>query len=255
MKGMILGFGVSLMSAFPAFADAAKPTGDEIMKKVTDRKFPDSSYARVELSIKKGDATVEKVFKAWAMKISDDESHTLIEFEKPNNQKILAYTRRNGEDDRWIKTSTGSPKRIASGGDNQAFAQSHFTFSDMDFSRAKGFKNELLCDGAKCEIDYKGAPHYKVKSTPAKADNDYAYVINYVRISDNIGVKVEYFTKDGKLVKELIIDEIKDVDGYKTPTLITMKMAEPGESSTLKITEIEVNSKKVNKQMFDKNLL
>ncbi|MCX6109659.1 MAG: outer membrane lipoprotein-sorting protein [Proteobacteria bacterium] len=248
--------GTLLAVAGAASADPAKPSGDDVMKLVRDRKTPDNSYAQVELTIKKGDSTVEKVFKAWSLKVSATETRSLIEFEKPNNSKILAYSRTNGEDDRWIKTSSGQPKRISSsGGDGQTFAQSHFSYADLDFARAKGFTNELVCEAAKCTFDYQGAPHYKVKSTPTKGNGEYDYVVNFVRVSDSTEDRIEYFTKDGKKVKELTADDYKDVNGFKTPTVVKISITESGDSSTMKIGSIEYDSKKISAQMFDKNLL
>jgi len=248
------GIAVALTSG-SLFAEAAKPNGEDIMKKSADVKTPGNVYTVVSLTISKGGSSVEKIFKSWSMKISDDEQHNLIEFTKPNNTKILAHTRRNGNDDRWIKTSSGAPKRIASSGGDQYFMQSHFAYSDLDLARSKKFKHEALCDGGKCEVDYKGAPHYRIKSVPESSDSDFAYIVNVVKISDNSVDKIEYYSKDGKLLRELTIEERKDVKGFPVPTLIVMKMTDSGDSSTLKMTEVEIDSDKVKKQLFDKNLL
>ena len=255
MKRLLSILAIGPMTVATLSLAGAAPTGDEIMKKVRDRKLPENSTARFELTIKRGDSSVMKVFKAASMKISEDESHSLVEFEKPNNTKVLAYTRKSGEDDRWVKTSSGAPKRISTGSSDQAFAQSDFTYGDMDFARAKDFKSELLCDGDKCESDFKGAPHYRVKSTPAKSEADYAYVVNLVKVSDSTVDKIEFYSKDGKLMKEMTFEDVKDVSGFRTPMAITIKMADSGNSSVLKILSIEYNSTKVSKQMFDKNLL
>ena len=244
-----------LFSSITSMADGAKPNADEIMKKVRDRKAPESAYAHVQLLIKKGDATVEKVFKTWSLKISDDESHSLIEFEKPNTTRILAHSRKSGTDDRWIKTSSGAAKRISGGGGDQSFVQSHFNYSDLEFARSANFKYEMICDAGKCESDYKGTPHYKVKATPDKAEGEIAYLVNLVGIADYSPDKVEYYSKDNKLLKELTIDEVKEVNGFKTPTQVTIKVSDSGDSSILKMTEVDLNTKKVTKQMFDKNLL
>ncbi|MBM4251378.1 MAG: outer membrane lipoprotein-sorting protein [Deltaproteobacteria bacterium] len=249
-----LGLLVSLISS-SSIAGEAKPNADEIMKKLNDTKTPASVFTVVTLTISKGGSSVEKAFKSWSMKVNDDEQHTLIEFTKPNNTKILAHSRRKGNDDRWIKTSSGAPKRVANSGGDQYFVQSHFSYGDLDFARSKNFKHEALCEGAKCEVDYKGAPHYRIKSVPDTADADFAYLVNVVRVSDSSVDKVEYYAKDGKLIRELMIDERKDVKGYQIPTMVVMKMADSGDSSALKITEVEIESDKVKKQLFDKNLL
>ena len=209
----------------------------------------------MQLLIKKGDATVEKVFKTWSLKISEDESHSLIEFEKPNTTRILAHSRRSGNDDRWIKTSSGAAKRISGGGGDQSFVQSHFNYSDLDFVRSANFKYELICDAGKCEADYKATPHYKVKAVPDKPEGEIAYLVNVVSIADYSADKIEYYSKDNKLLKELTVDEVKEVNGFKTPMQITIRISESGDSSTLKMTDIDLNTKKVTKQMFDKNLL
>ena len=253
-RHLLVGLAVALVS-LPTMADGAKPNAEDIMKKMGEAKTPTNAYSQITLTIAKGGASVEKAFKSWTMRISDNEQNTLIEFTKPNNTKILAHSRKQGEDDRWIKTSSGAPKRIANSGGDQYFAQSHFSYKDMDFARAKNFKHEALCDGGKCEVDHKGVPHWRIKSVPDAAENDFAYVVNLVKVQDNTVSKVEYYSKDGKLLRELSIDERKDVKGYQIPTLVVMKMSDSGDTSTLKVVEIEVDSDKVKKQLFDKNML
>lgn len=236
-------------------AFAAKPVAADVMKKVEDRKLPDNSKSRVEMTIKKGDSKVEKIFKIMSLKVSPEETHSLIEFEKPGNTKILAYMRKTGEDDRWIKTSSGQAKRISASAEDQTFAQSHFSYADLQFAKASDFSHEAVCEGEKCEFDFQGAPHYKIKSTPKKASSLYSYLVNYVRVADSMPAKAEYFGKDGKLFKELSVDEFKDVAGFQTPVSITMKELASGDFTNMKVTSVEHNTKDITKRMFDKSVL
>ncbi len=254
LSRVIVSLGLALTSPV-ALGQGAKPNVDDIVKSVQARKFPDNSFSDMAMTIKKGDSSVEKAFKIWSLRISPEESHSLIEFAKPGNTKILAYSRKGGDDDRWIKTSTGQPKRISNSAENSSFAQSHFSYADLEFAKSGNFTNELMCVADKCEVDYKGAPHYKLKSVPKKADSDYAYLINYIRVADSYGDRSEYYSKDGKLIKELTVDEIKDIAGFPVPMVITMKMADTGDFTTIKATKVDINTKDITKQMFDKNLL
>ena len=245
-------------------ASHSKPSALEIIKKVENRRIPINAKSKVTLTIDRGGSKVEKVFHLMTLKASDEDSYTLVEFEKPGNTKILAHLRKTAEDERWIKTSSGQPKKIASGGDDQSFAQSHFTYEDLQFAKGNEFESELLCESdVKCEITHMDAPHYKVKLKPKSQEKQYAYIVGYIRASDYLPTKSEYYGKDGKLIKEIMIDRIKDLpEGEKnpdkifaTPTRITLKMADGSGSSTLDFSDGEINSPAIKKQNFDKNLL
>jgi hypothetical protein len=241
-----------------------KPSALDIIKKVETRRLPDNAKSKVTLIIDRGGSKVEKVFHLTTFRVSKDETYSLVEFEKPSNTKVLAHLRTTGEDDRWIKTSSGQPKKIASGGEDQSFAQSHFTYEDLQFAKGNDFDSELLCESdGKCEVTHMGAPHYKLKLKPKSQEKQYGYIIGLVRVSDYLPTKSEYYTKDGKLIKELSVDKIKDMpEGekdpnkvYPTPESITLKMADGSGSSTLLFSNGLVNSPSIKKQTFDKNLL
>jgi hypothetical protein len=262
-------FGSLLLSSAAFGADApasanAKPSALDIIKKVETRRLPDNTKSKVTLTIDRGGSKVEKVFHLTTFRASKDETFSLVEFEKPNSTKVLAHLRSNGEDERWIKTSSGQPKKIASGGDDQSFAQSHFTYEDLQFAKGNEFDSEVVCEAdGKCEVTHMGVPHYKLKLKPKSQDKQYSYIIGFVRVSDYLPTRSEYYSKEGKLLKELTIDKIKDMpEGEKdpnkvfaSPVTITLKMADGSGSSTLEFSDGVINSPAIKKQTFDKNLL
>jgi hypothetical protein len=231
-----------------------KPKVEDIIAKAENRKLPQSSRAEVLLTISKDGAKVDKTFKVLNLRDSPDESYSLIEFVKPTATKILVHGRRKGEDDRWIKTSSGQPKRISSSAGDQSFSQSHFDYADLNFAKGNEFSHELICE-AKCEIEKSGAPHYKIKSTPKQSGAKYAYSIHYIRIDDSYPTVIEYYGKDGKLVKELISEDFKDQKGYLTPMKVTAKMSGTNSQSTMVIQSIVVDDSTIKRQLFDKNVL
>jgi hypothetical protein len=236
-----------------ASAFAQTPKVEEIIAKVEQRKLPKNSRAEVTLSIQKDGSNVEKTFKISSLRENDEETYSLIEFVKPTNTKILVHARKKGEDDRWIKTSSGQPKRVSSSADDQSFSQSHFDYADLQFAKESEFDHVLICE-PKCEHDVSGSAHYKIKSTPKKPGK-YAYTVNYIRISDYFPTKIEYFSKDNKNEKEIVMEDFKDIKGYQTPMKITAKISGTGNASTMTIKSVDVDSTDMKKQMFDKNLL
>jgi hypothetical protein len=235
-------------------AFAQTPKVEDIVAKVEARKLPKSSKAEVLLTINKDGSKVEKVFKVLNLKESDEATYSLIEFVKPTATKILVHGRKKGEDDRWLKTSSGQPKRISASAEDQSFSQSHFDYSDLQFAKGTEFKHELICE-PKCEVDWGGAPHYKVKSTPKSEGKKYAYTINFIRVADFLPVKIESYGKDGKVQKELIMEDLKDVKGYLTPMKVTAKISGTNNFSTMTIQSIDVDRDDIKKQQFDKNVL
>lgn len=248
-----LSFLTASLAMIPGSLFAQSPKVDDIITKVEQRKLPKNSRAEVILSIQKEGSNVDKTFKISSLRENDEETYSLIEFVKPTNTKILVHGRKKGEDDRWIKTSSGQAKRVSASADDQSFSQSHFDYADLQFAKGNEFEHVLICE-PKCEYDYAGTPHYKIKSTPKKPGK-YAYTINYIRISDYFPTKIEYFSKDNKTEKEIVMEDFKDVKGYQTPMKVTAKITGTPNASTMTIQSVDVDTSDIKKQMFDKNLL
>ncbi len=247
-------FFVSTIFGVTAQSYAQNPKVEDIVAKVEARESPKNSKAEVLLTISKEGSKVEKVFKVLTLKESEEESYSLIEFIKPTATKFLVHSRKKGDDDRWLKTSSGQPKRISASAEDQSFSQSHFDYSDLQFAKESDFKHELVCV-PKCEVDLNGAPHYKVKSVPKSAGKKYSYTINFIRVADFMPVKIEYYGKDGKVQKELIMEDLKDVKGFLTPMKITVKISGTNNFSTMTIQSVDVDRSDIKKQQFDKNVL
>jgi hypothetical protein len=237
-----------------AFGDG-KPDVQEILKKVQDRKIPANSTGLVTMVIKNGDSISEKVFSIKNLRMGEGQSFSLVEFKKPGKTKILAHLKDSGEDERWIKTSSGRAKRISSSGGDQSFAQSHFTYDDLQFANSKDYNTELVCEGsANCEFEFSGSPHYKIKYIPKKQDSAYSHLIGYIRVSDYYPTKLEYFGRSNDLLRVMTVDSTKEMaGGYLMPEQITMQMKDPGEKTTMRFSDTVLDAPSIKRQDFDQN--
>lgn len=245
-----------LMNSSIVISAEAKPDADAILKRIEAKPSPASSFSRFVMTIKKGSNGVEKSFDLSTLKVNESESYSLLEFTRPDKTKILSSLKLGADDDRWIKTQTGKAKRISSSAENKSFSQSHFSYADFKTDHKVEAKNEVVCELAPtCTVQYDGQAHYKIKSTAKNSNEEYPVVQFYVRTSDEVISKIEYFDQNGKVVKELLIENGKEVDGFYTPHTLTMRIPESGDSTVMKLIEVKYKDLNYKKSRFDKDLL
>jgi outer membrane lipoprotein-sorting protein len=122
----------------------------------------------------------------------------------------------------------------------QPWMGSDFTNDDLvkESSVVKDYTHELL---GKEDID--GFNAYKIALIP-KPDAPVVWgkVIAYVRASDFVPLREEYYTEKGKLVRVLTFSDIKKMDDRVIPTTWVMQpVDDPGKHTMLKIEKIVFN--------------
>ncbi|PIF05667.1 MAG: outer membrane lipoprotein-sorting protein [Draconibacterium sp.] len=194
-------------------------TGREIIQKVKD--LPDgdtrSSEMILKLINKRGKVRERKVI-SYAMDVGKNkkDQKTLIFFQYPGDVKGTGfltwdYDEIGKNDDKWLYLPAMKKTRRISGSSAKKdyFMGTDFTYDDMGSRNVDEDEHQLLreetVDGHKCWV---------VEST-SKDDRDiYSKKISWIRQDCYIAVKVEYYDKQAKLHRELILSEIGKVDGF-----------------------------------------
>ena len=95
-------------------------------------------------------------------------------------------------------------RKIRRGNENESFVGSDFTFADLNFENQSAYdfkiQGEAQCAPAVC--------HVLVGTTKSSGDSfGYSKKIFYIRKTDSLNVKTEYFDSSGKLVKLMTVTE------------------------------------------------
>ncbi|MBN2079150.1 MAG: outer membrane lipoprotein-sorting protein [Spirochaetes bacterium] len=186
-------------------------TGREIMERTEKLAKPQTTRAQSVMKIyRNGELRETKEFEMTGKKYGDD-SRALIEFLRPTRIKFLMHSYKSREDNQWLKTTGGKPKRIAGGDRGNSFVHSHLSYEDLQSREIDDYDYRYLGDETSL-----GEECYKVEAIKKSSDRVYEKVILFVRKSDHFILAIQFFQK-GKLLKYLHNYDIRNVDGILTP--------------------------------------
>lgn len=194
-------------------------TGREIIDKSEKLAKPKSAKTQVTMNIYKGSSVNEKEF-ILMQKTIKGEDKVLITFTKPTQIKVLTHTHKSGEDDQWLRLSSGKVKRIVGGDKSENFVQSHMTYEDLESRDVENYTYKTLADAK-----INGDVCYSVEAVKKSGTKTYSKYILYVRKTDYFVVKIDFYQKD-KLFKSLENQNITTINGILTPMKIVVTMAD-----------------------------
>lgn len=202
-----------------------------------------------------------KTFKTYTKKFDEEHSRALVEFVRPSKVKILRWSYENGEDDIWVKASSGSPKKLNTTGDKQdSFQGAHFTYEDMEERNLDDYEFKYL-GKEKISIEREGKKPIKMdtfKVAGRKIDDsnsEYSFAYFYVMPKTFIIMKADLYDKNKKLHKRLEVLRFEAIKGYEESyNIITharMRLVqEENQFTEIKIDEIKVDAQAEN-SIFD----
>jgi len=209
-------------------------TGRQIMDRSDKLKEPQTSKTRMLMVIYKGDRKYKKVFKSISKKVNG-KRRTLISFIKPTRLKFLTHARGGGDDDQWLRLTSGRIKRIAGSDKDSPFVNSHFLYEDMQSRNIDDYNYKLLG-----ETTVLGHECYIVESRKKTKSRVYNKIKVYVRKSDYFVVKVIFYKKNRKY-KILENYRITVVKGIITPKKVVMRMVKTSGKTILYTKELIYN--------------
>lgn len=200
-------------------------TGLEVAEKVHNRPDGDTRYCEMSLTLinKNGSKRVREL-KSYSKDYGQDRK-TIMFFLYPGDVKGTGfltwdYDQANKDDDKWLYLSAMKKTRRISGSSSKTdyFMGTDFTYDDMGRRNLDEDTHTLLreetIDGYKCWV---------LQSVPKKSGDLYTKRISWILQDCLIPVKVEYYDKLDKLHRQLIADDIKQVNGYWTVGHMNMK--------------------------------
>ena len=115
---------------------------------------------------------------------------------------------------------------------------SDFTYQDFTLfgnqKYAQDYQSELL--GSE---QFNDADCYLLKTIPTDPDFDYSQILMWVRQTDFVVLKLEFYDAKETLLKVMTNLEIKMIDNYLTPTKITMHNLQKNTQTILQLKKVE----------------
>lgn len=219
-KSLCLWIGAfSLMSLAwsPFDARAAEPTGRDIMEKnFYAGKVPHLlNESTMTLTNDKGQQRVRKMRSASVLLPNGIDTKLLIRFLFPGDVQGTGYLQiqhYESDDDMWIYLpALKKVRRLVANNKKDSFVGSDFSYGDIllpvvDTYRHQWLRNETV-ESEEC---------YVVEMTPAteqiKKDYGYSKWIAWIRQTNFMEKKAEYYDGSGRLLKTQLIPTVKEVD-------------------------------------------
>ncbi len=221
---------ITFLTAISLFA----MSGREIIDRSEKLPKPKSAKTMVNMNIYKGSSVMEKEF-TLMQKTTRDGDRVLITFTKPTQIKVLTHSKKEGEDDQWLRLSSGKVKRIVGGDKSENFVQSHMTYEDLESRDIENYTYKTLQDAK-----VNGDNCYTVEAVKKSGNKTYSKYLLYIRKSDFFLVKIDFYQKD-KLFKSLENQNITKNNGILTPMKIVVTMADGSGRTELIVQKVLYN--------------
>lgn len=213
----ILAFCMALIVLAPLSSRSAELSGRDIMEKnFYAGKVPHLlNESTMTLTNDKGQQRIRKMRSASVLQPNGIDSKLLIRFLFPGDVQGTGYLQiqhYESDDDMWIYLpALKKVRRLVANNKKDSFVGSDFSYGDIllpvvDTYRHRSLKSEIV-DGEDC---------YVVEMTPAteQIQKDYGYSkwVAWVRKTNFMEKRAEYYDTAGRLLKTQTISEVKEVD-------------------------------------------
>jgi outer membrane lipoprotein-sorting protein len=214
------------LAAWPLAAGASE--AEDLLAKVDKAQSPgkdEVAVMKMTITDKSGTSKVRQI----AIKQMGSDFR-LIRFQAPAEVKGVSFLSR-GESEMYIfMPDFGKVRRIASHTKNESFMGSDFSYDDMGSGK--------LVEKYDARILKKEGDLVTLELTPQNgADADVKRRVMVVDTRYFIAVKGESYDANGKVVKETVQEDIKQVSGHWLAHRITAKSPKEGSSTVLELSE------------------
>lgn len=234
-----------VLTTFLIFLPAASfaLTGTEIMTKVHDRENGKSSIIEsTMLLVNDKGQTKERSVRAVGKEYGDL-SKSMIRFLSPADVKgtgFLIWENADRDDDQflYLPALKQDPRRISSSEKSSRFMGTEFTYEDLENRKVDKDDHKLSREE---KLD--GKQVYVVESIPTKgSDSQYGKLISWVRSDIWIPVKIEFYDKNGALLKVLTVKRLEQIQGIWTTMESLMDNVRDKKQTKLTLDKVQYNA-------------
>lgn len=218
---------------------AADDTPEAIMQRALARDGfgLEGGHASITMTIGKDDGSTEaRTFDVWSQR-KDGLLRSKIVFRSPAKIAGMAFLllERNGQpDEQYVYLPAyKKARRITAKERSGAFANSDFTYADLERREVKDATYKELAD------EDIGKEHCNVIDATPKPGTDatYAHVTTWLRKTDDLPLRTQFFGADGKIEKTLFSRKLKTIDGKIVVTLSRLER-----EGSKRFTELSVDA-------------
>jgi len=251
MTRMTMTVSLSLLLLIGVFSLPAAALEDidahQVAVNVDEREDGDDMTANLEMILtnKRGQQRIRKVISYRKDYGKDDK--TVMFFLEPADVKGTGflswnYDDESKDDDQWLYLpALKKVRRISSSKKADYFMGTDFTYSDMGDREVEDYTYKHLdpetVDGIEC---------YHLERLPKNDDvideTGYGRTEIWVRPDNWIMVKAVFYDEKLKLLKELNVSDIEEIDGIWTAKTMHMNNVQKEHQTTFKFSEIEYNT-------------
>ncbi|MBF0361213.1 MAG: outer membrane lipoprotein-sorting protein [Oligoflexia bacterium] len=207
---------IAVLVFFMSITLAYSETAREIIDKVFDNNGQKYQKEVQEMTLIGSNGNSEtRIFHKYSIKNDDGTSRVLLSFLGPASIKgvaLLTWQNKDGNDDQWlyVPALSNELKRITKGGKKNYFLGTDYTIEDLMTEDRNNFNYSKLNDSK-----IKNTNCYVIEVVPAtdelKSESGYSSRKLYINKTSYIISKIEYFDKNNKLIKTLVLNEIKKI--------------------------------------------
>jgi hypothetical protein len=202
----------------------------------------EGAHAKVTMKITRDDGSVDtRAFEVWSKK-KDGLARTKIRFTAPSSIAGMAFLllqKKDGGDEQWVYLPAyKKARRVTANEKTTAFASSDFTYADLERRDSTEATYKILPDESigkdSCAV---------LDATPKDTKKlGYARVTSWLRKSDDVPLRTQFFGLDGKLEKTLFARKVKTVDGRVLVSEARMERVGGKRATELVMDDVDVKA-------------
>lgn len=251
-----------LLLGLTALAPLGTARAGESAQEFMDRVFNRSSWKDMEGQVtltltNKAGQTKTRQIDMWSRTNASDESSMLMRFVKPADVRgtgFLSIEHKQGEDDRRLfLPALRRVNRISTSGSGGNFMSSDFTYYDVGRPKLADWKfqfsGEKPIEGIACKAVTGTAVSKKVVT-----DTGYSRVTWYVDPARLISLGADYFDKDGRPLKGMVVLKVEQVSGKPFASHMRVEDAQSGHRSEMLFSDLKTDTGVPDKVFTERNL-
>ena len=212
-------------------------TGRDIMLKVDDR--PDGDDRSMEMAMTLINKRDKKRIRSMLFYSRDygKDVKSIFYFQKPADVKGTAflswgYDNPDRDDDRWLYLpAMKKTRRISGKSKNDYFMGSDLTYDDMGNRSVDEDTHQLLREEKLNDFDC-----WVIESIPNDKDYMYSRVITWIRKDALIGVKRDFYDRQGRMLKTMTRTDVRLHQGFWTAFKTEVHNVQENHRTILEIT-------------------
>lgn len=228
--------GVVLLLLLSAALPAAAQSAEEILEEAEAVLYPEDFYMKAEMNTHKPDRRDSMmVFESYYR----EDAGTFMEVTAPARSRGMRFLQK--DEDLWMYNPRSNSRRAIRLSPRDSFQGSAFSNNDVgDPDYSDDYESAVVGRESVDHEELGKLSAIKLELTARRRTTTYGRIVMWVRASDYMPLKMEYYAKSGLLFKRMSLSEIEELAGRLRPTLMRMdSLEQEGFYSTVKIEEME----------------